>query len=533
MKLMPSLWAYKMKNAARRAELDHQEPDSAAKSPIPYFCHVEGGGMADKLCLSPVNPKSVDTVFPVKNGGEMTQKASRLRKKAPVVSVGCGCRPLCRKRKHTKEPKINAPPSVIVPCKTTDSNAGFRWEEEEGWHVVAKVNDEITRKKLAVLRRSTGDQNRKTCCPPGSPVSSPDGISVNNSPCFVGTDVQRITRKHRKKKNPTRPRVHNKFSDMTGCCNNYRLSTSSGDTAFGSFASDDEDETLFSSCERSTASDHCKSFSSESSIDCYEARLSTIDEMPRNFRRSKTPKTRRRSKNLSRRKSPPTALSDENQDLSAGHGTALSSSDSGKLEAKDSKIVANAGQSMLSSLLNSEAEDNLEANAKTWRSGTCGYRRDDIRTVIYKTSEIRQNPHCLPFSMVACTRDSRVGKNKVRASRKPSPTKKIVPNSSEKRRSPRRKSEKRESLMPAEIDGKVGESVAVVKSSEDPYNDFRDSMLEMILEKQIFQPNDLEKLLQCFLSLNSRQHHGVIVEAFKEIWGAIFHGTKNSSRTDL
>lgn len=533
MRLMPSLWAYKIKNAGRRAELEDQA-DSAAKSPVPYFRHVEEvrGDMAEKLCLSPVNRKSVDTAFPVKNGGETPQKA-RLRQKATVVSVGCGCRPLCRKRKHIKDHKINSPPSAVVPCKSTDSNAGFRWEKEEGWHVVAKVNDEITRKKLAVLRRSTGDQNGKTCCPPGSPVSSPDGISVNNSAYFVGTNVQIITRKHRKKKNPTRPRVHNKFSDMASCCNNYRLSTSSADTAFGSFASDDEDETLFSSCERSTASEYCKSFSSESSIDCYEARLSTIDEMPRNSRRSRTPKTRRRSKNLSRRKSPPTALSDEDPDLSAGRGTVLSSSDSAKLESKDSNIDANTGQSMLSSLLNSEAEDNFGVNAKTWRSGGCGYRRDDIRTVIYKTPDLRHSPHCLPFSMVTCTRDGRGGKSKARTPRKASPTKKTAANSSDKRRSPRRKSEKRESLMPADIDGKVGESVAVVKSSEDPYNDFRDSMLEMILEKQIFKPIDLEKLLQCFLSLNSRQHHGVIVEAFTEIWGAIFHGTKNPSRPDF
>lgn len=533
MRLIPSLWAYKIKNVARRAELDHQ-PDSAAKSPAPYFRHAEEerGDLAEKLCFSPVNRKTGDTVFPVKNGGETAQKG-RLKQKATVVSLGCGCRPLCRKRKHVKDPKINSPRSVVMPCNSTDSNAGYRWEKEEGWHVVAKVNDEIARKKLAVLRRSTGDQNRKTCCPPGSPVSSPDSISVNNSACFVGPNVEIVTRKHRKKKNPTRPRVHKKFSDMASCCNNYRLSTSSADTVFGSFASDDEDETLFSSCERSTASDRCKSFSSESSIDCYETRLSTIDEMPRNSRRSKTPKTRRRSKNLSRRKSSPPVLLDEDPYLSLGRGKALSSSESAKLESKDSNIDANAEQSMLSSLLNSEAEDNFEVNAKTWKAGGCGYRRDDIRTVIYKTSDFRHSQHCLPFSMVACTRDGRVRKSKVRTPRKPSPTKKIAPNSSGKKRSPRRKSEKRESLVPADIDGKVGESVAVVKSSEDPYHDFRDSMLEMILEKQIFQANDLEKLLQCFLSLNSRQHHGVIVEAFTEIWGAIFHGTKNPSTPDF
>ncbi|EOY14727.1 hypothetical protein QUC31_000186 [Theobroma cacao] len=78
-------------------------------------------------------------------------------------------------------------------------------------------------------------------------------------------------------------------------------------------------------------------------------------------------------------------------------------------------------------------------------------------------------------------------------------------------------------MMPREAaEGKVSESVAVVKKSEDPYEDFKRSMLEMILEKQMFEAKDLEQLLQCFLSLNSRQYHGIIVEAFTEIWEALF-----------
>ncbi|KAI9120239.1 hypothetical protein K1719_008887 [Acacia pycnantha] len=64
---------------------------------------------------------------------------------------------------------------------------------------------------------------------------------------------------------------------------------------------------------------------------------------------------------------------------------------------------------------------------------------------------------------------------------------------------------------------KVRDSFAVVKRSSDPYNDFRTSMVEMIVEKQIFVPKDLENLLQCFLSLNSYQHHKIIVEVFTEI----------------
>ncbi|KAG6401933.1 hypothetical protein SASPL_138801 [Salvia splendens] len=77
-------------------------------------------------------------------------------------------------------------------------------------------------------------------------------------------------------------------------------------------------------------------------------------------------------------------------------------------------------------------------------------------------------------------------------------------------------------LIPCTVDGKVKESFAVVKKSEDPLGDFRRSMVDMIVEKQMFEKKDLEQLLQCFLSLNSRNYHGVIVEAFSEIWAAMF-----------
>ncbi|KAL3500509.1 hypothetical protein ACH5RR_039602 [Cinchona calisaya] len=71
-------------------------------------------------------------------------------------------------------------------------------------------------------------------------------------------------------------------------------------------------------------------------------------------------------------------------------------------------------------------------------------------------------------------------------------------------------------------DGRVEDSYAVEKSSSDPYNDFRTSIVEMIIEKQIFGVMDLEKLLDCFLSLNSPCHHRVILEVFKEICDTLF-----------
>ncbi|XP_060177071.1 transcription repressor OFP8-like [Lycium barbarum] len=67
-----------------------------------------------------------------------------------------------------------------------------------------------------------------------------------------------------------------------------------------------------------------------------------------------------------------------------------------------------------------------------------------------------------------------------------------------------------------------GESVAVEKDSDDPYVDFRQSMLQMILAKEIYSKEELRELLNCFLQLNSPYYHGIIVRAFTEIWHCVF-----------
>ncbi|XP_010252093.1 PREDICTED: transcription repressor OFP1-like [Nelumbo nucifera] len=64
----------------------------------------------------------------------------------------------------------------------------------------------------------------------------------------------------------------------------------------------------------------------------------------------------------------------------------------------------------------------------------------------------------------------------------------------------------------------LSESFAVVKSSFDPQRDFRDSMVEMIVENNIRASKDMEDLLACYLSLNSNEYHDLIVKVFKQIW---------------
>ncbi|XP_059626390.1 transcription repressor OFP2 [Cornus florida] len=62
------------------------------------------------------------------------------------------------------------------------------------------------------------------------------------------------------------------------------------------------------------------------------------------------------------------------------------------------------------------------------------------------------------------------------------------------------------------------QSFAIVKSSFDPQRDFRESMMEMIVENNIRASKDLEELLACYLSLNSNEYHDLIVKAFEQIW---------------
>jgi uncharacterized protein (TIGR01568 family) len=58
----------------------------------------------------------------------------------------------------------------------------------------------------------------------------------------------------------------------------------------------------------------------------------------------------------------------------------------------------------------------------------------------------------------------------------------------------------------------------VVKTSFNPWMDFRESIIDMIAENGIRETEDFEELLTCYLVLNSSEYHEMIVEVFKEIW---------------
>ncbi|KAB1201565.1 hypothetical protein CJ030_MR0G003160 [Morella rubra] len=58
--------------------------------------------------------------------------------------------------------------------------------------------------------------------------------------------------------------------------------------------------------------------------------------------------------------------------------------------------------------------------------------------------------------------------------------------------------------------------VAMEKCSYDPREDFRESMVEMIMANRIQEPKDLRSLLNYYISMNSEDYHGMILEVFHE-----------------
>ncbi|KAI6669772.1 hypothetical protein NL676_004657 [Syzygium grande] len=80
------------------------------------------------------------------------------------------------------------------------------------------------------------------------------------------------------------------------------------------------------------------------------------------------------------------------------------------------------------------------------------------------------------------------------------------------------------SPYPAARRSGIGNSIAVAKDSDDPYRDFRDSMLQMVLEQGIYSREGLQELLHCFLKLNSPRYHAVIIRAFTVIWNGVTPG---------
>ncbi|XP_047974949.1 transcription repressor OFP3-like [Salvia hispanica] len=115
-------------------------------------------------------------------------------------------------------------------------------------------------------------------------------------------------------------------------------------------------------------------------------------------------------------------------------------------------------------------------------------------------------------------REGRVRVPRTRASKAYSPRNECKIRALEEIRKARSKAKKR---APNEwvLEGNtVFDSVVVVKSSFDPRRDFKDSMVAVIREKGLGNPDELEDLLACYLTMNCSQYHDLIISVFTQVW---------------
>lgn len=68
--------------------------------------------------------------------------------------------------------------------------------------------------------------------------------------------------------------------------------------------------------------------------------------------------------------------------------------------------------------------------------------------------------------------------------------------------------------------------VAMEKCSYDPREDFRESMVEMIMANRLQHPKDLRSLLNYYVSMNSQLYHSLIFEVFHEVCSNLFLSCK-------
>ncbi|KAI3456503.1 hypothetical protein Pfo_013166 [Paulownia fortunei] len=64
--------------------------------------------------------------------------------------------------------------------------------------------------------------------------------------------------------------------------------------------------------------------------------------------------------------------------------------------------------------------------------------------------------------------------------------------------------------------------VAMEKSSYDPREDFRESMEQMIVANRIQETKDLRRLLNYYVTMNSEEFRGIILEVFHEVCTDLF-----------
>jgi uncharacterized protein (TIGR01568 family) len=68
--------------------------------------------------------------------------------------------------------------------------------------------------------------------------------------------------------------------------------------------------------------------------------------------------------------------------------------------------------------------------------------------------------------------------------------------------------------------------VAVDRRTYEPREEFRRSIAEVIAAKRMAEPAELRALLNCYVSVNAREHRAAILDAFHEVCSGLFSSCK-------
>ncbi|KAL5216127.1 hypothetical protein ABZP36_007528 [Zizania latifolia] len=64
--------------------------------------------------------------------------------------------------------------------------------------------------------------------------------------------------------------------------------------------------------------------------------------------------------------------------------------------------------------------------------------------------------------------------------------------------------------------------VVVDRRTNDPREEFRRSISEVITAKRMAEPTELRALLNCYVSVHAREHRAAIFEAFHKVCSGLF-----------
>ncbi|KAK8947259.1 hypothetical protein KSP39_PZI007187 [Platanthera zijinensis] len=149
----------------------------------------------------------------------------------------------------------------------------------------------------------------------------------------------------------------------------------------------------------------------------------------------------------------------------------------------------------------------------------CGCRRPKLSSLLSSLRRPKSRPPSTPHSISSSSLWASTATSAAKTNSTFSPSSYEVASPlqmpKEKERRGERRSRKIKKTGPASV---AAQSVAVVKESSEPYADFRDSMVQMIVEKELYTWEDLNDLLHRFLSLNSPRYHHLILHAFTDLW---------------